>query len=55
MVVVKVRERLAVRKQSGQEFDVDSFILWSLSKLEVTKQYKIKISNRFTPLDISRT
>ena len=51
LVVAKVREKLTVRKQAGREFDVGSFNLRSLSKLEVTKQYEIKISNRFAPFE----
>jgi len=50
LVVVKVTERLAVRKQAGQKFDVERFNLRNLSRLEVTKQYQIRISNRFAPL-----
>jgi len=43
MVVAKVRERLAVSKQAAQDFDVERFNLKKLSKLEVRKQYEIKI------------
>jgi len=51
LVVVKVRERLAVRKQAGQKFDMERFNLRNLSRLEVTKQYQIRISNRFSLLE----
>jgi len=50
-VVAKVRERLAVSKQAAQQFDVERFNLRKLSKLEVRKQYQIKISNRFAALE----
>jgi hypothetical protein len=43
-VVAKIRERLAIRKQEAQKFDVEKFNLGKLSELEVRKQYQIKIS-----------
>jgi hypothetical protein len=49
-VVAKVRERLAVIKQAAKNFDAERFNLKKLSELEVTKQYQIKISNRFAAL-----
>ena len=51
LVVAKVKERLAVSKQAAQKFDVAIFYLRKLSKLEVTKQYHIKISNNYTALE----
>jgi hypothetical protein len=42
---------LAVGKQAAQKFDVEQFNLRRLSKLEVRKQYHIKISNRFATLE----
>jgi hypothetical protein len=50
-VVAKVRERLAVNKQAAQKFDGERFNLKKLSKLEVRKQYQIKISNWFAALE----
>jgi hypothetical protein len=47
LVVAKVRERLAVRKQAAQKFDGEKFNLWKLDDLEVRKQYRIEITNRF--------
>ena len=62
LVVVKVRERLAVGKQGVQMFDSAKFILRNLNELEVRKQYQTEISNRFGALenlsdseDINRT
>jgi len=49
-VVVKVRERLAVRKQTAQKYDVERLTLRKLSELEVRKHHHIKISNRFVAL-----
>jgi hypothetical protein len=46
-MVAKVRERLAVSKQQTQKFDAERFNLKTLIELEVRKQYRIKISNRF--------
>jgi hypothetical protein len=42
-VVIKVRERLAVRKQAAQNFDGGRFNLRKLNDLEVRKQYQIEI------------
>jgi hypothetical protein len=50
-VVAKVRERLAVNKQAAQKSDVERFNPKKLSELEITKQYQIKISNRFVALE----
>jgi len=49
-VVAKVREKLAESKQAAQKFDVERFNLRKLNKLEVRKQYHIKISNKFAVL-----
>ena len=46
LVVVKVRERLAVSKEAIQKFEVERFYLRKLNELEVRKQCQIKISNR---------
>jgi hypothetical protein len=61
-VVAEIRERLTVSKQAAQQFDVERFNLWKLSKLDAGKHYQIKISNRFAVLenlnyteDINRT
>ena len=50
LVVAKDRERLAVSKQAAQKFDVKRFNLSKLNELEVRKQYRIKILNRFAAL-----
>ena len=51
MVVVKVRETLAVSKQEAQKFDGERFNLRKLNELEVRKQYQIEITNRFAALE----
>jgi hypothetical protein len=51
LVVVKVRERLAVIKQAAQKFDAERFNLKKLSELELRKQYQIRISKRFATLE----
>ena len=51
MVVVKVRERLAVSNQETQKFEVVRFNLRKLNELDVWKQYQIKISNRNAALE----
>jgi hypothetical protein len=50
-VVEKVRERLAVRKQTAQKIDGGRFNLRKLNDLEVRKQYQIDITNRFAALE----
>jgi hypothetical protein len=51
LVVAKVRERLAVSKHAAQKFDAEGFNLKKLSELEVSKQYRLKISNRVAALE----
>jgi len=51
LVVAKVRERLAVSKKAAQKFDIERFSLRKLSELKVSKEYQIKVSNRFVPLE----
>jgi len=51
LVIVKVRERLAVDKQATQSLDRHRFNLSKLNKLEVRKQYKVEITNRFAALE----
>jgi hypothetical protein len=46
-VFVKVRERLAVRRQAAQKFEGERFNLRKLNDLEVRKQYQIEITNRY--------
>ena len=55
LVVAKVRERLAVRKQVAQNSDGGRFILRKLNDLEVRKQYQIEIKNRFAAVENVRT
>jgi hypothetical protein len=51
LVVAKVRERLAVSKQAAQKCDGERFNMKKLNKLEVRKQYKTEITNRFAALE----
>jgi len=55
LVVAKVRERLAVRKQAARKYDGVRFNLRKLNDLEVRKKYQIEIKNRFTALENVRT
>jgi hypothetical protein len=50
LVVAKVRERLAVRKQAAQKLDGVRFNLRKLNDLEVRKQNQIEITNKFAAL-----
>ena len=51
LVIAKVRKRLALSKQTAQNFDVDILKLWKLSELEVRKQYHVKTSKSFAALE----
>ena len=51
LVVAKVKERLAVRKQAAQKSDGGRFHLRKLNDLEVRKQYQKEITNRFAALE----
>ena len=51
LVVAKLRERIAVRKQAAQKFDGDRFNLRKLTELEVKKKYQIEITNRFAAFE----
>jgi len=51
LVVVKVRERLAVSKQTAQTFDVERFNRSELSAREVRTQYQSTLSNTFAALE----
>jgi hypothetical protein len=46
LVVVKVRERLAVNKQRSHRFHLERFNLKKLNKAEGKEQYRIEVSNR---------
>ena len=51
LVVAKVRERLAVRKQAAQKSDGGRFNLRKPNDLDISKQYQIEITNRFAALE----
>jgi hypothetical protein len=51
LLVAKARERVAVRKQRAQKFDVKRFNLRKLNELEFRTQHQIKISNMFAALE----
>jgi hypothetical protein len=51
LVGAKVRENLAVRKHTTQKFDGKKFNRRKLDDLEVRKQYRIEIANRFAALE----
>jgi hypothetical protein len=46
LVVVNVRDRLAVSKEEAQKFDGERFNLSKLNELEVRKQFQIEIANK---------
>jgi hypothetical protein len=49
--VAKVRERLAVSKQTMHRLHMVSFNLKKLNEVEGKEQYHVEISNRFAPLE----
>ena len=49
-MVAKVRERLAVSKQTVQKFDGEIFNPRKLNELQIRKQYQIEFTNKFTAL-----
>jgi len=51
LVIVKVRERLAVGKQAAQKFDRQRFNLRKLNEPEVREQQHTEITNRFAALE----
>jgi len=51
LVAAKVKERLAVGKESAQKFDMERFNLRKLSELEVRKQYQINTWNKLAALE----
>ena len=50
-MVAKIRERLAVSKRATRMFGGERFNLRKLNELEVRKQYRIEITNRFATLE----
>ena len=50
LVVAKVRDRFAVRKQATRKSDGVRFNLRKLNDLEFRKQYQIEITKRFAVL-----
>jgi hypothetical protein len=51
-VVAKVRERLAVSKQTMHRFHMERLNLKKLNEVNGKEQYHIEISNRFAALEI---
>jgi hypothetical protein len=50
-MVAKVRERIAVSKQTMYRFRMERFSLKKLNKVEGKEQYQVEISNVFTDLE----
>jgi hypothetical protein len=51
LVVAKVRERLAVSKQTAHRVHMERLNLQILNKVEGNEQYLVEISNRFAALE----
>jgi hypothetical protein len=52
LVVAKVKERFSVSKRNAQKFNVERLNRRKVNELEAMKQYQIKISDRFTALEL---
>jgi hypothetical protein len=50
-VVAKIRERLAVSKQTTQRVHMERFNLKKLNEVECKQQYRVEISNRFAAME----
>jgi hypothetical protein len=50
-VVAKVRERLAVNKQSSHRYHMQRFNLKKLNEVEGKERYRAEVSNRFASLE----
>jgi hypothetical protein len=51
LVVAKVREILAVSKQTMHRVHMERFSLMKLNEVDRKKQYRVEISNRLTALE----
>jgi pyrroloquinoline quinone (PQQ) biosynthesis protein C len=51
LVVTKFMDRMSVSIQKTQKFDVETYDLKNLNKMEVRESYEIKISNKFAALE----
>jgi hypothetical protein len=51
LVVEKVRERLAVSKQTTETFHMERFNLKKLKEIDGKEQYRVEISHRFAALE----
>jgi hypothetical protein len=51
LVVAKVRERLAMSKQTTHRVHMERFNLKKLNEVEDKEQYCVEISNRFTDME----
>jgi hypothetical protein len=51
LMVAKVRERLAVSKQTMHRVNMERFSLKKLNKVKGKEQYHVEISNRFATLE----
>jgi hypothetical protein len=49
--VAKVRDRLAVNKQTSQRFDMERFNLKKLNDVEGKEQFRVEVSNRFAAFE----
>jgi hypothetical protein len=50
-VVAKVRERLVVKKQRSNRYNMERFNLKKLNDVEVKEHYHVEVSNRFGALE----
>jgi hypothetical protein len=51
LVVVKIRERIAVNKQASHKFQMEGFNLKKLNEVEGKEKYRVEVSYRFAALE----
>jgi hypothetical protein len=51
VVVVEVRERLAVNKQRSQRFNMEGFNFKKLNEVEGKEKFRVEVSNRFAAVE----
>jgi hypothetical protein len=51
LVIAKVRERLAVRKQAVKKIDMERLNLKKLHEWKVKEKYQVTIKNKFASLE----
>jgi hypothetical protein len=51
IVVAKIRERIAVKKQGSHKCQMDRFSLKKLNEVEGKEKYRVEVSSKFAALE----